>query len=287
MQAPVTNIYNLPLLSQVNHATMHLPFTQDILQEATRSIGLPPFTAHGHSPHSAPLPSLFSPNKFFPTTEPLKSNISSTPEIDFFSKTTANLNIAFPQVIPSSKIVSSHVSTQLQKPNETTSLKTSEKKISTVSFIATVSAPSVLKAPASAVITNSAEVDPDTYLRKSSTSIIKSDTAISPKSKSSLSNETTTSEVKETDLTSIPSKASLPPVEVVANIAPVTSSSSLSIGADVSDLAKVLKTNPDPNVREGINEENKELEKKATKTAPGASADVNMEMPPLRLSGKF
>ena len=88
-------------------------------------------------------------------------------------------------------------------------------------------------------------------------------------------------------MTSIPSKASLPPVEVVANIAPVTSSSSLSIGADVSDLAKVLKTNPDPNVREGTNEENKELEKKATKTAPGASADVNMEMPPLRLSGKF
>ena len=288
MQAPVTNIYSLPLLSQVNHATIHLPFTQDILQEATRSIGLAPFTAHGSSPHSAPLPSLFSPNKFFPTTEPLKSNISSTPEIDFFSKTTANLNIAFPQVIPSSKIVSSHVSTQLQKPTETTTSKTFEKKINTVNFIATVSSPSVLKAPASVVTTNSAEVDPDTSLRTSSASIIKNDTAISPKpTPLSSSNQTTTSEVKETDLTNIPSKASLPPVDIVANITPVTSSSSLSIGTDVSDLAKVLKTNPDPNIREGTNEENKEFDKKATETTPSASADVNIEMPPLRLSGKF
>lgn len=288
MQAPITNIYNLPLLSQVNHATIHLPFTQDILQEATKSIGLAPFTTHGSSPHSAPLPSLFSPNKFFPTTEPLKSNISATPEMDFFSKTTANLNIAFPQVIPSSKIVSSHVSTQLQKPTETTTVKTSEKKINTVSFIATVSAPSLLKAPVSVVTTNSTEVDPNTSLRKSSTSIIKSDTAISPKPKSSSSsNQTTTSEVKETHLTSIPSKTSLPPVDIVANIVPVTSSSSLSIGTDVSDLAKVLKTNANSNIREGANEENKELGQKATKTAPGASGDGNMEMPPLRLSGKF
>ena len=35
MQVPVTNIYKLPLVSQINHATIHLPFTQGILNEAT------------------------------------------------------------------------------------------------------------------------------------------------------------------------------------------------------------------------------------------------------------
>lgn len=34
-QAPVTNIYNLALISQINHATVHLPFTQDNLKETT------------------------------------------------------------------------------------------------------------------------------------------------------------------------------------------------------------------------------------------------------------
>ena len=35
IQAPVTNIYNLPLVSEVNHDTIHLPLTEDILREAS------------------------------------------------------------------------------------------------------------------------------------------------------------------------------------------------------------------------------------------------------------
>ena len=63
------------------------------------------------------------------------------------------------------------------------------------------------------------------------------------------------------------------------------SSSLLLSGTDSTGLANLLKINSDENIRENARLEKKRLDSK-TKTTSVTSEDVNMEMPPLRPSGK-